>query len=187
MELINRDKRDGYLYDPIVKAYDTTFWKTITGTPAMSTIYLRFTSATAASFLQHIYADFEVLLNVPVKPTAGDARYWGFRNQATDALGAAYFDISGTAFTAKVVGDDGTVTSTTLTWNDAAWSAHAIPFRIRWEAQDVNFYINGSLVASISAGTNKIPNNALEVSIKNGVADNMDMTYMAIRRAASIV
>lgn len=187
MELIHQNKRDGYTYDCIIKGYDTTFWKATTGTPAVSTNYLRFTSAAASSYLQHIFADVEFKLNVPVKPTAGDARSWGLRNPSGDTLGAVYFDISATVFSLKVVDNSGTVTSTTLTWVDGTYSATATAFRIRWEKDQIIAYINGTIVATVSAPTTGIPENALALRIVNGNADNMDLSYVAVRRAASII
>ena len=57
MELLDKDKRDGYIYDVIIKQYDSQFWKTTTGTPAVSSNKLRFTSAAAVSYLLHQYGD----------------------------------------------------------------------------------------------------------------------------------
>lgn len=186
MELINQDKRDGYIYDPIIKQYDTSFWKTTAGTPAISSNLLRFNAAGVASYIEHIYADFEIQLTVPAVPTSGDVRQWGFIAPATSKLGAAYFDITGTAFTAKVIDNQGTTTTKTLTWS-AGYTATATVFRIRWEADQIFFYIANVVVASVSAPTVIIPAFALPIRILNSNSDNMDMTYMAVRRAASIV
>lgn len=189
MELINRDKRDGYVYDPIIKQFDTTFWKATTGTPAMSSNVLRFTSAAVASYLQHIFADIEFDLTIPAAPTVGDVRSWGFRNPSSDDLGAVYFKIAGTAFTAEVVDSNGNATSTVLSWI-AGYTATATKYRIRWENDHIIFYINGVIVATVATentANNQIPENALAARIINGNADNMDLTYMAVRRAASII
>lgn len=189
MELITRDKRDGYVYDAIIKQYDSTFWKTTTGTPAMSGNVLRFTSAASVSYLLHIFADVEFNLNIPTAPTAGDARHWGLRNPATDGEGAVYFKIAGTAFTAEVVDSTGNTKSVTLTWS-AGYTATATEYRIRWEADHIIFYINGTIVATIGTfemPKNSIPENPLALRVVNGNADNMDMAYVAVRRAASII
>jgi len=189
MELISRDKRDGYVYDPIIKQYDTTFWKSTTGTPAMSSNVLRFTSAAASSFLQHIFADVEFNLTVPAVPTSGDVRTWGLRNPSSDSLGAVYFKIAGTAFTAEVVDSNGNTKSVTLTWS-AGYTATATSYRFRWENDMIIFYINGVVVATIGTfemPKNAIPENALALRIVNGNADNLDLNYLAVRRAASII
>jgi len=189
MELLSRDKRDGYVYDPIVKQYDTTFWKATTGTPAMSGNVLRFNAAAVGSYIQHIYADIEFNLTVPTAPTSGDARHWGLRNPSSDNMGAVYFKIAGAVFTAEVVDSAGNATSTTLSWS-AGYTATATTYRIRWEADHIFFYINGVIVATVSTANtskNQIPCDALLARIVNGNADNMDLTYMWVRRAASII
>lgn len=184
----HRDDRDGYVYSPIIKQYDASFWKSISGTPAMSGNLLRFTSASAGTFLQHIYADLEVLLTIPAKPTAGDSRKWGFILPDSSNMGAAYFEISGAVFQCVTKDIYGNTQTTAVTWNDAAWSGNPITYRINWEAEQVIFYVNGEIVAVHSTKTNaETPNMALSIEIVNGNADNMDLTYLAIRRAASII
>src|SRR3972149_5269962 len=113
MELIDRDKRDGYTYDVVIKQYDTTFWKPTTGTPTVASNKLRLTSAAVASYLQHAYGDYEFALNVPTTPSSGEGKHWGLRSPATDSLGAAYFEIAGAVFTAVSVDDGGTAQTTT--------------------------------------------------------------------------
>src|SRR4029077_11207968 len=104
-EVIHLDKREGYIYDPVVKQYDTTFWKTMTGTPTVSSNKLRYNAAASASYLLHMFADIEFMVNVPVKPTSGDVRQWGLKNQAETARGAIYFDITDTTFSIKAIDD----------------------------------------------------------------------------------
>jgi len=183
-EIFDFEKRDGYIYDPAIKAYDTSFWKSITGTPSISSNKIRYNAAKSASFGQHLYADIEFVVNVPVKPTAGDDRQWGLKAPATNNFGAAYFDITGTAFTANTYDQNGVIETTILTWTDADFSAHAIAFRIRWELDEVRFYVDGDLVAT---HTTRVPFGALPILINNGNSDNMDVSYIAVRRAAGII
>ena len=154
----------------------------------MSGNVLRFTSAKAGSYIQHIFADIEFLLNVPVKPTAGDVRQWGLVNPSSNNLGALYFDITGTAFTFKVVDNHGNTFSKTLTWTDATYSGVAIRFRIRWEQDQIVIFINEVKVATINGTIDiSIPTNAYGILVNNGNADNMDLSYIGVRSAASIV
>jgi hypothetical protein len=179
----NIDKRSGYTYDPIIKQYDTNFWKTTTGSnPAMSSTVLRITSASIASFIQHIYADVEFSINVPTTPSAGEAKHWGLRSPATDNLGAMYFEIAGAVFTCVSIDDTGSSQTTTLTWS--AYQATQTVFRIIWEAGMIIFKINGVTVAT---HTSKVPSHALPLRVVNGDADNTDIGYIAVRRAAAIV
>ena len=188
MELLDRDKRDGYIYDPALKGLDAYFWKTITGTPATTgsgtSVKIRLTSAEMASFIEHEYADAEFYVNVPVKPTAGDARHWGFKMVGATTPGAVYFDIAGTVFTVKSTDSFGNTESTTLTWVDGTYSAKEIVFRINWEPDGIFFYISGAIVAQHST---RIPSNALALDIKNGNADNMDTGMVVVKKAAGIV
>ena len=193
-EVIALDKRDGYIYDPIVRGYDTTtpFWKTIAGIPTISTVYLSFNAAEAASWLLHLFAEGEFLLNVPVKPTAGDVRFWGFKNPASNNLGAAYFNIAGTAFTAVVIDGNGNTKSTTITWDDTHWTAAAVVYRIRWEKDHVLFEIGVDtahmlIVADFTSKDVSIPLGPLALHIKNGNSDAMNFTYIASKRAAALI
>jgi len=183
MELIDKDKRDGYIYDVVIKQYDTQFWKTTTGTPAVASNKLRFTSAAAASYILHRYGDFEFAVNVPTTPSAGEAKHWGLRAPATDSIGAIYFEIVGAVFQAVTIDDGGTSETTTLTWA-AGYTAVETKFRIIWEPDIVRFMINGVIVAT---HVTRVPSNSLPLRIVNSDADNVDVGYVQIRQAAAIV
>ena len=179
-----KDLRDGYTYDPVIKQYDTVFWKTTTGSaPAMSSTKLRFTSNAAASFILHKFGDFEFALNIPTTPSVGEAKHWGLRLPSGDSQGAIYFEISGATFQCVSIDDGGTSQTTTLTWS-AAYTATETEFRFIWDEDRVVFMINGTIVAT---HTTRVPSNALSLRVVNGDADNVDMGYIAIRQAGAIV
>lgn len=182
MEL-NQDKRDGYVYDPIIKQYDTSFWKSTTGTPAMATDVIRYNADASASFGEHIFADVEFNLTVPVAPTAGQARFWGLRFPVGTGFGAVYFEVTGTTFRAVSIGQGGTSETTNITWV-TGWTAAAKSYRIRWENDEVRFYVDGTLYVTHVA---QVPQTALPLMISNGTADNLDLNYVAIRRSAAII
>jgi len=184
MELNDKDKRDGYVYDPQIKAYDTSFWKSTTGTPAMATNVIRYNADASASFGQHLFADVEFNLTVPVKPTAGQARFWGLRFPVGTGFGAIYFEVTGTTFQAVSIGQGGTSETTAITWIDGTWTAVAINYRIRWENDEVRFYVNGTLYVTHVA---QVPQTALPLMISNSSADNLDLNYLCVRRAAGII
>ncbi len=184
MELNDRDKRDGYVYDPKIKEYDTSFWKSTTGTPAFSTPIVRYNADASASFGQHIFADVEFNLTVPVKPTAAQARFWGLRFPVGTGFGAIYFEVTGTTFQAVSVGPAGTSETTAITWVDGTWTAAAISYRIRWENDEVRFYVNGTLYATHVA---QVPQTPLPLMISNSASDNLDLNYLAVRRSAAII
>ena len=57
-------------YEPLRDAFTSgTFWKTLTGTPAISTSFLRFVTAKAIMLLDMLRGDFKFLLTVPATPT----------------------------------------------------------------------------------------------------------------------
>lgn len=194
MELLNRDKRDGYIYDCSIKGLDSNFWANVTGTPTVSTGKIRLNAATMASFILHEFADIEFGMNIPAVPTSGDSRRFGFFSPAAPNVGAAYFDITGTVFTANVLDASGNLKQVTLTFT-AGWAATETIYRITFEKDIVRFWV-GTLSANISTwillttiaapqtGLSIMP---LPVYIKNGNSDNVDLTYMAVRQAAGIV
>lgn len=186
-EVLHQDKRDGYMYDPVVKQFDTTFWKQLSGTTTVSANKLRFNAASTASYLQHIFADIEFQVNVPANPTSGDSRQWGLKNPSEATRGYIYFDITNTTFSLKYCDDFGNTGSYALTWSNASYTGNAINFRIRWEIDHINVYVNNSLVTTIPQSTVQSPSGPLMAYINNGNADNMDITYMLVKRAASII
>lgn len=186
-EIRHIDERDGYLYDVIIKQFDTTFWKQISGTTTVSSNKLRFNAASVASFIQHIFADFEFKVLVPANPTSGDSRQWGMRNPSATAKGFIFFDITGTTFTLKLCDDFGNTVTRTLSWSNAVYTNADTVFRVRWEKDHINVYINGTLVDSIPQSIIMPPSGPLCAYINNGNSDNMDVSYMLIRRAAGII
>jgi hypothetical protein len=192
MHLENRDKRDSLIYDPQIKGYDNTFWANVSGTPTIASSKIRYNAATSASFMLF---EFVELLNfsitVPAAPTSGDSRRWGLLAPATgtvSAIGAVYFDITGAVFTVHVVDSAGNDQSQTITWSTGNWDGHAIVYGIAWEADRVQFWVNGSIVATFGAISNKtIPFTALPLYIKNGNSDNMDVGYVDVRGAAGMI
>jgi len=194
MELLNKDARDGYVYDGVIKQFDTSFWKQTAGTTTMSTNKLLFNAAALASYIQHEFADAEFAITVPAAPTSGDARHWGLRAPASLNFGAAYFDFTGAVFSCKVVDNVGNAYSTTVTWS-AAWTAVETLYRIIWEPDRVQFLagvVTGGVVAYTVIATfdtlsHQIPLIALPLRVSNGNSDNLLLAYVAVRRSAGIV
>lgn len=186
-EVIHLDKRDGYLYDPVVKQFDTTFWKQVGGTTTISSNKMRFNAASAASYLQHIFADIEFVVNVPANPTAGDSRQWGFKNPSESTRGYIYFDITDTTFSLKIEDEFGNTYSLPLTWSNGSYTGNDIAFRFRWEKDAINVFVNNALVTVVPQSTIVPPVGPIAAYINNGNADNMDVKYMLVKRAASII
>lgn len=178
----NRDQQDGYTYDVVIKGFDTTFWKQTAGTSTVSSNKLRSSAASLASYIQHGFADVEFALNVPTTPSGSEAKHWGLRAPATDDGGAAYFEIAGAVFRCITKGNYGVSETTNLTWS--AYENVETKFRIVCDPDQVKFMINGVVVATHST---QIPCVALPLRIVNADADNVDLGYVMVRRAASVV
>lgn len=189
MEYDRRENRDSLIYDPQIKGFDASFWSQLSGTTTVASGKLRFNAASSASFTLYEFVELlNFMVTVPAQPTSGDARRFGLFSPATTNIGAIYFDITGTAFTANVVDSSGNAQSKTLTWNNAVWSGNPIVFGIAWEPNRIQFWANGAIVATFAIeSANTIPFTAIPLYIKNGNADNMDVSYVDVRRPAGIV
>lgn len=188
------DFRDRYIYDVTVSQRDTSFWKDTTGTSSATGNKLRMNATTVASYGQHLFGDFEFALN-SVAPAGGLAKRWGLLNPSLSTRSAAYFDITGTAFTAVVIDDYGNSTSQTLTWS-AGYTTVETRFRIIWEAHSVTFLISDVVVAtfpltprsSSSASIATLPTQVpAALYIKNADADNLDLGYVLVRNSRIVV
>lgn len=179
-----------FIYDPVISGYDTTQLKTLSGIPLIVSNKIRLTSSTFATKATSLYGTASMLVNIPADPTASDVRQWGFKLAAlADSAtpnGAAFFDITNTTFSAKVVDDSGTVETKTLTW-DEDWAGEEVLFEIRWQKTGVVFLIAGVIVAkfemtgfNVSAKAPSIPQNLF---FRNSNADNTDITYFRLTQA----
>jgi hypothetical protein len=121
--------------------------------------------------------EYEFMLTIPVAPVLGQSKIWGLYANALAYKNDIYFNISGTTFQAVTYTSDGTAfEATAITWN-AAWTAAAVSYKIKWFKEKVEFYVNGIKVAS---HTTSIPNELtpVPVHVVNGNADNLDLSYL---------
>lgn len=189
MELINRDKRDSYVYDPKIKGFDSAFWSQITGTTTVSSGQLVLNNASMASFGLHEFIEqLDMYINNPTAPTGGQAvRQWGLKAPASNNLGGIYFQTSGATFSAQVFDDSGNNQNVTLTWS-SAYTATNTRFSIRWEPNVILFKVNDVILTSfVVSGNNLLPFNALPLFIQNLASDNFTVVYVEVKRAAGIV
>ena len=169
------DLREGYIYDPIVKGADATFWKNVTGTLTIASSLMRLNADRVASYLQHKYGRLDMKVTIPNTPSGTESKIWGFRNPANPTAGSAYFEIAATVF--KVVSYDnfGTAQSTTITWATPTWEANAIEYSINWERDQITFLIAGVVYAVHSTRVGSL---FQAVDLANADADNTDITYV---------
>lgn len=187
MEVRNHNQNENFIYDPNISGNDDAFWKEITGTLTATgtapSAVLRWTSAVAASYSFYRFADITFYLTVPVEPTIGHDRSWGFALPAAQGSLSILFIISGTTFSVSVKDIDGNVfTSKTITWS-ASWTATPTKYQIRWFPQGLQFLIGDTIVHTYmrkNAPNREIPNTGLPIYIKNDEADNMDLTAIIV-------
>lgn len=182
-----RDLRERLLYDVAVKGLDANFWDQDTGTSTISSNKLRNSSASLSSYAQFAFGDFEFAVNVPTSPAAGiGPNIWGLRNIGdTDNRSGAFFMID-TEFWAVSYNDAGTRQRTAITFDSDAWDGAEERYRIVWEAGDVTYLVNDTVVARhfTSVGTSGIPQ---ALRIDNDSASNLDVGFVTVRNARIVV
>lgn len=194
-----RDERDGYTYDAAIKGLDTTFWSAVIGTPAADTTgmnkTIRVSAARIHSFLQHIFGEYEFVVSIPAAPAATTRQTWGLRNPKNDTGDSGVSDTgmigSGMIFSIDTASVFSTIThddfgnrqSTTVTW-DTSWDGQQTRYQIRWEADNVKFLVNDSV---ISTHTTRVPTHPFSLEIRNGTASSMDVAQVKVTRAGAIV
>ena len=163
------DLREGLVYDPAVKGFDSNFWKGDTANLTFDTAFraIRVGDSAAvgsvSSYSQYLYGDFEFKIQIDsLSPDSNDSeKYWGLRNLGdSDQAGAAYFDLSydtvadtavTRAFRAVAFTELGTRVRRNITW-DTTWNSAQVRYRILWEPTGYKFLVNDSVYATISEG-----------------------------------
>ena len=182
------NERINFYYDPAREGYNTAIWKTLAGTPTSTGTALRFNEAKAIGYGDLFKADVTFGVNVPVKPTAGDIRYWGL--EQTIEGSKIIFKIIDDVFSCECV-FNGITSNTEVVWDDTNWTGANVEFTIKWTGFTVIFLINGVQVASAGGYTgisgysgvsgrsdDSIPHVALSEVINNENFDDMDVSYI---------
>uniref|UniRef100_A0A6M3K891 Uncharacterized protein n=2 Tax=viral metagenome TaxID=1070528 RepID=A0A6M3K891_9ZZZZ len=163
------------------------FFSTISGTPSIASNKLRINTAEVESLASFFGGSLELLINVPVEPTAGDVRAWGFKIDNDGNEGRVEFDITDTDFTANLYDASGTVVaSKTIDW-DATWTAAEARYRISAAERNYIFAVNDTIVARFEYGRNNditedkiLSRKPVSIHIQNGNADNMDVGLVSV-------
>lgn len=164
------DFREGLVYDPAVKGYDSSFWHGDTANLLFDTVKNAIKIGdtglvgSVSSYSQYLYGDFEFTMAVDsLSPDSSDSeKYWGLRN-AGDTLnrGAAYFEMRFDSVTggdttntrplrAVIYDEQGNKQQKNITL-DTAWTggARLTRFRIFWEDDGYSFLINDTVYATL--------------------------------------
>jgi len=174
--------RDCVVYDVQMRGYDTSFWKSLTGSPSVSSNKIRLNTMTIGSYYQFLFGTFDFAFNVPTTPSTGEAKKWGLLNPSNATGGSVYFEIAGAVFKAVSYDDDGTAQTTTLTWS--SYEGAETIFRIEWERDYINFIIDGTVVATHKTRVGKTP---LGLYVHNGDADNCDLGFVKVKDTAKLI
>ena len=163
------DLREGLVYDPRVKGFDSNFWKGDTANVTFDTANFSINvgdtvvRASMSSFSQYLYGDFEFKIQLDsLSPDSNDSeKYFGLRNIGdSDQAGAAYFDLGfdtvadtgvTRAFRAVAFTPAGTRARRNITW-DTTWNSAQVRYRILWEPSGYTFLVNDSVYATIGEG-----------------------------------
>ena len=173
--------RSGFIYDILMRAYDTSFWKSITGTPTIASSKIRLNADTCASYYQVIKGNIDIPVNVPTTPSAGEAKKWGFLNPGDPTKGSMYFEIAAAVFRAVSYDNDGTAQTTVLTFADH--TAEKI-YSIEWGDDYINFLKEGTVVATHKTRVGSL---AQSIYLHNADADNTDFGSIKVKEASKII
>lgn len=188
--VIIQRKNDHVIYNAAIHGYNTnvSFWKTLSGTPAISSSKLRLTSASVASLLSYLNFQARFVVNLPVEPAALQDKFWGFAPFPGANNGKVGFLISGTTFKAVAYDNDGNaVLDQTLTF-DPAWDAADTVWEITVNTSGVFLGVNGTVLAKADVASFSTRGSTQKristfpgfIYISNGNADNMDVSSVLI-------
>lgn len=176
---------DIWQYNPAVEGYSADdVFHPLTGAPAISSGKLRLNADEIITYDKKFqYGNLEFLITIPVAPTAGDVRQFGFKNN--DDKGLMVFDFTGAVFSAKVYDAGGTLIATkTIPW-DTDWTATEARYRIAWNNRNIYFIIDDTIVARFDEGFDKdvVPADIMNsqpmgIYLINSNADNMDVALI---------
>ena len=204
------DFREGLVYDPAVKSFDSNFWKGDTANllfdSVKNDIKIGDTGlvGSASSYSQYLYGDFEFTVSVDsLSPDSNDGagltrgKVFGLENIGdTLERGAAYFEMrfdsvaggdTGTTRPLRAVirSEAGTVQRKNITW-DTLWGVNT-RYRISWEADGYTFLINDTVYATLgdnpdSSNTTFQINTSIPQALRlsNRVLDAIDTSAMSL-------
>lgn len=178
-----------YVIDPQVYGLDPSIWKTVSGTPTVTSNKYRLNVAEIITYAQYKYGEFEFNLTVPVAPTAADSRTIGLLSKS---LGnrtriSFVFNTSG-ELRAQIYGRKGDLLFNELIPWDTDWTNTAILFRIGWQRNAVKFTISTPTATELysttyNAGVESLFG-SLNIDISNANADNLDVASVSISNAS---
>lgn len=205
------DLREGLVYDPAVKGFDSNFWKGDTANLTVDTVrsIVRIGDTglvgSASSYSQYLYGDFEFTMAIDsLSPDSNDSeKYFGLKNIGdTSRRGAVYFDLSydttagdsspnARPFSVVAYDEEGNRQRTHLTWDtNYGGGSRLRRFRILWKEDGYTFLINDTVVATFGNQVNTSVPQALRLS--NRSLDTTDsaptgLKLLAVRHTRKLI
>lgn len=173
MPTIN-NQQFSYNYDPTRQGYDTNVFKTVSGSPSISSGAIRLNAAKIIAYGDLLKATQSFNLKVPTAPTSGDVRVFGLSQ--INAGATAVFKITDAVFSCETT-FDGVTKNEVVTWQ-SNWTNTYTTFKIVWTGFSASFYVNGVRVAFINDSS--VPKVSMSSYLYNGNSDNMDLYYMTV-------
>lgn len=155
-------------YSPSVEGYSTDDWKTLSGSPAISGGKLRISSAEVIQYADIKGGRHNFSINIPT-PDGSTDKEFGLMSKDTGEK--ITFKVDGTDLVCTVTDEAGT-TSSTIAW-DSNWEGSVVDFVIDFSFNGTTFKIADKTIAVLDTN---LPTGALSLYLKNGIADNMDVT-----------
>lgn len=190
------DQNVNLTYSPAISGFDGNYAVRTTGSvdptvDGSNRLVLNADGFHTKTFLR--YADVEFCVTVPVAPTSGDVRKWGFSNPNLNNRGRMEFDITGAVFSVycydekgnPLDNNDGAASGNRVIAWDPAWTNTQVVFRIIWKETGVTFQIGtitGGVVTFVTYAKFAIPGHtvnahacrmALPLHVQNSNADSM--------------
>lgn len=167
-----------FYYSPSRQGFDSSTWRTLFGTPSVSSNRLSLVNAGIIHYGDIGRGDASFLFVVP-SPAAGLSKKFGFYQPGLQAY--AWFNISGATFTAEC--SNGTTTTTVvITWQ-SAWTNASTEFRVKWEAGIATFYVGGIQQAQISDAS--VTGKPMSLYITNEGTDNLQLVDINVQTIQS--
>ncbi len=165
--------RINFYYDAQRQGYDTTQWRTLSGVVTATGNGIRVNSAECIHYGDIYKGRLVMNLTIPVAPTAGHSRRFGF---AQKALGAYVgFRINGTVFQAETIDGDGNTETETITW-DSSWTNTTVRYEVIWNGFSATFKINGARYSFLNSSA--VVKHAMSIYFLNSVSDSLEVSYV---------
>lgn len=173
-----------FYYDPQRQGYDTTLWKTVSGTPTIAANMLVLNAATVIHYGDLYQARAVFNVSIPSAPTGGNVRFIGL-GQLNDSITVGFY-VNGTEFGA--ISSDGSVTTTVpITWKNI-WTATYINLEVRWKGYGVTFYIDGVKQATINSEDPGLIWKPLSLYIDNAAnSDDLSIKSINVLEASKLI